>query len=251
MEQQHKEIEVRITYETLFELSRREKNRLELQKLESNFSEDVANYIAQKKSISSTVDPNNPFSQEEARKTEGQLENIKQILKDLYDRREKKIVQLAIDASRIDYVPQEMAALLPQEKRLCDQLIALLKASRYQMLLPLLQGVQMPEASIFPSFPSLHQTFFPEKKDAERQEALPVPSSTKMVRFLHGVPQFVGPELEIFGPFLQEDIANLPTRIADLLVKKGRAEEIHEEGEKGKYEPEEKELEPEENKPNL
>lgn len=266
MEQQHKEIEVRITYETLFELSRREKNRLELQKLESNFFDDVVSYITQKKSISSGLDTGNPFSQEEARKADGQLENIKQILKDLYDRREKKIVQIAIDASRIDYAPQEMAALLPEEKILCEQLIAVLKASRYHMLIPILQGIPVSESKILVS----QQKLFPEKRVLERPEvgeevrekgreeakedALPE-SSTKMVRFLHGVPQFVGPNLERLGPFLQEDVANLPVRIAELLVKKGRAEEIRDETEEIRKESEEMTSEQtpqrEENKPKL
>ena len=45
--------------------------------------------------------------------------------------------------------------------------------------------------------------------------------NTKLVRFLHTVPKFVGKELEEYGPFAEEDIANLPLEIADLLIERG------------------------------
>ena len=46
------------------------------------------------------------------------------------------------------------------------------------------------------------------------------------IKFLSSVPKFVGRELEIYGPFQPEDIANLPKPIADVLIMKGRAEQI-------------------------
>ena len=58
-----------------------------------------------------------------------------------------------------------------------------------------------------------------EEKPAVRRE-------TKLVRFLHSVPKFVGKELEEYGPFEEEDVASLPAELADVLVRKGRAEEL-------------------------
>ena len=43
------------------------------------------------------------------------------------------------------------------------------------------------------------------------------------------MPKFVGPELEEYGPFEEEDIANLPAEIADVLISKAKADEIKEE----------------------
>ena len=48
----------------------------------------------------------------------------------------------------------------------------------------------------------------------------------KSVRFIKSVPKFLGPELEIYGPFEENDIASLPSKIAKILVKKDRAEEM-------------------------
>ena len=50
--------------------------------------------------------------------------------------------------------------------------------------------------------------------------------NAKIIRFLNHVPKFVGKELEDYGPFEEEDIANLPSEIADVLISKGSAEEI-------------------------
>ena len=52
--------------------------------------------------------------------------------------------------------------------------------------------------------------------------------SNKLIRFIHAVPKFVGKDLEDYGPFEEEDIANLPAEIADVLIIKGRVEEIKE-----------------------
>ena len=69
-----------------------------------------------------------------------------------------------------------------------------------------------------------------EKKPAEMfRSAIELKKPAKLVRFMHSVPKFVGPELEEHGPFKEEDIANLPMEIADVLINKGKAEEIKEE----------------------
>ena len=56
-------------------------------------------------------------------------------------------------------------------------------------------------------------------------ETSPEPAN-KLVRFVHAVPKFVGPELEEYGPFQEEDVANLPSEVANVLITKGRAEAL-------------------------
>ena len=58
-----------------------------------------------------------------------------------------------------------------------------------------------------------------KKEDEERK--------IKMVRFLQAVPQFIGDDLIVYGPFENEDIASLPRDVANLLIKKTKAEEIN------------------------
>ena len=38
--------------------------------------------------------------------------------------------------------------------------------------------------------------------------------------------KFVGKELEIYGPFKIEDVANVPVEIADILIQKEKAEAV-------------------------
>ena len=208
--------EVVITYETLFELLKREKERTDLQKLEPSFFSDVINYIKEKKKI---IEAKNDslFAQEERKKTERQLENIYKILKDLYERREKKIINLALDKSRTKSNLIDTTALLKEEKVVFGALTGLLDTYRDEILISVLNE-KMP----------FMQAIDNRQKD-DFKTAFELKSQTKLVRFAYKVPKFVGPELEEYGPFEEEDIANLPLEVADILLSKGKVEEIREE----------------------
>ena len=67
-----------------------------------------------------------------------------------------------------------------------------------------------------------------EEQEEEQEEQEENKTEVKVVRFLHAVPKFMGKELEVYGPFDEEDVASLPIDIADLLIKKGRVEELSE-----------------------
>ena len=80
--------DVIITYETLYELLRREKSRAEIQKLDKDFFNDVIKYIKDKRDIlESQKTKENIFAAKETERTNKQLESIYRILKELYDKR--------------------------------------------------------------------------------------------------------------------------------------------------------------------
>ena len=208
--------EVVITYETLFELLKRERERPELQKLEPGFFSDTINYIKDKKKIIEAKS-DSIFASEERKKTERQLENIYKILKELYERREKKIISLSIDKSRTKSNLIDTSSLLREERVFFDALTGLLDNYRDAILYTLLNE-KLP----------FMQPLGDKKPKEDFKSALDLKKSTKLVRFLHQVPKFVGPELEEYGPFGEEDIANLPAEVAGVLINKGKAEEINE-----------------------
>ncbi len=208
--------EVVITYETLFELLKRERERVDLQKIEPSFFSDTINYIKDKKKILEAKD--GLFAHEEKKKTERQLENIYKILKELYERREKKIISLALDKSRTKSNLIDTTALLKEEKVIFDALTGLLDNYRDAILYSVLNE-RMP----------FMNTVEEKKPREEFKSALELKKPTKLVRFISSVPKFVGTELEEYGPFNEEDIANLPAEIADVLMGKGKAEEINDE----------------------
>ena len=208
---------VNITYETLFDMLRNEKNREELQKLDKSFFEDLIQYINDKKELLSQDRDSELFSGLEKEKTIKQLENIKKLVRELYERREKKIVNMALISSRTGSILDD-SALLKEEKQLFDSLIEVLNKTRAGVLLKVLKA-EKPELKFKQAVKDVKESKVgtavePKKKDA------------KLVRFTHAVPKFLGKELEVYGPFEEEDVASLPEEIADVLIGKGRVEEI-------------------------
>jgi len=207
------EKEITITYETLFELLRREKTREELQKLNPTFFKDVVNYLREKQDMLKAQQDELFFADEKG-KTQMQLQNIRKILTEIYDRREKKIFNLAMIRARTKGLI-DVSALMEEEKRMYDSLVQLLEGYRGSILTQLLFGnMPLPLAARIPPPPAP----LPPPPNIEAEPAM-VP-----VRFTHQMPKFVGPRLEVYGPFEQDDTAELPEQIAKVLIERGRAE---------------------------
>ncbi|MBD3313857.1 hypothetical protein GF345_05435 [Candidatus Woesearchaeota archaeon] len=242
--EQNKEAEVAITYETLFEILRREKNREELQELQESFFMDVIRYVQGKLSIISSQQ-NELFATDEKEKALIQLQNIKKILKELYDRREKKIINLAINKARTESSIIDTSALMCEEKSLFEALHSTLYNFRGGILNNILEAKSpiTPEMARLASQMASENSEKPEEPQTatagqdtaseaqEKGQALNISSKepetgayrTVKVRFLSPVPEFVGPELEIYGPYEQDETENLPEKVVDVLVEKGRA----------------------------
>jgi DNA replication initiation complex subunit (GINS family) len=214
MEQTAKEVV--LTYETLYELLRREKSREELQKLDETFFKDTLNYLREKQqAYDDNLTKNDIFSQSERDKLHIQLANIKKILKDLYDIRERKIINMAVNKSRISANIVDTANLLAQEQAMFESLHSVLSQYRTGVLHRLLE---QREPDILPIVLPL-----PEEKQPEPAQETP---ANKTIRFLGKVDQFVGKELEMYGPYEQDDEATIPAELADILISEGKAAEL-------------------------
>jgi DNA replication initiation complex subunit (GINS family) len=190
--------DITVTYETLFELLRLEKNRDELQTLSPTFLSDVARYIREKQETIDTSGEKHSMFMSDRDKT--LLENAKRLLKELYERREKKIIFMAMNKSRTGSNIMDTSSLLLEERELFEHIVTVLDNKRRDVLMQLLNGNQV-----------------------TGQEPAEESKDTRLVKFTQAVPKFVGKELEIYGPFNEEDLANLPSEIADVLIRKGRA----------------------------
>ncbi|HUK51456.1 MAG TPA: hypothetical protein VLV18_10495 [Terriglobales bacterium] len=62
-------------------------------------------------------------------------------------------------------------------------------------------------------------------RQAKAPDTTPEPERTVMsvVRFLQDVPEIVGTDLKIYGPFKKEDVGSLPSQNAEAFVKQGAA----------------------------
>ena len=214
--------EINITYETLFELLRREKTREELQKLDPEFFRDVLNYITEKtKSYEELKNKTDLFAADEKKKAEKQLQNIKKIIKELYERRERKIITAALDNSRMFSVVVDKSAMLEEEKKFFESVLDVLNKFRKDVLFSILEAK---EPVISEEKKEIKEDAKEEQKTDEAEEE--PKKEILMIRFLYPVPKFVGKSLEEYGPFDKDDVANIPSELAELLVKKGRAELI-------------------------
>ena len=188
-----------INYEMLYDILRREKARQELQKLDKSFYKGVGNYIKEKLNVlESQKQKSSIFAQKEIEKTEKQIDNIKKIIKELYEKRELKIAQLALSFAKTKNL-DDMPELLPEERVMFENLVNLLKNTRNHIMEELLES---------------------------KPKGIKSDQETKLVRFIGAVPKFIAEDSNEYGPFEEEYVALLPGKVAELLIKNNRAELI-------------------------
>jgi len=183
-----------ITYNDIYEASRKERYSEQLQKIPKNFINEVSNYLKEKKEISSKED--DVFS-DVIIKTKKQLENAITLFKELMLRRRKKLLNLVLVAAEIGISKQDFENMLQIEKDLFEELMKCIDFSD-KRLSSTLTG----------------------KKEAE--------AKNELICFLENVEEFVGLDGNSIGPFEKKQIANLPKEIAKILVDDKKAEVVME-----------------------
>lgn len=200
-----------LTFEALFELLRKEKINPELQKLEEEFYNQTVEYFEEKGAIVQTEKSTDSIFSPDAKRTQLQLDNARKILKEFYEKRENKIINLAMLSSRAN-IKESGANMLKEEKSLYKETLELLNAYREGILHNTLTGKKI----------SIKSNSAPKDIKTEQSQS----TQGKMVRFLYSVPKFVGDDLKVYGPFEQEDMSYLPKKTANLLITRKRVEEI-------------------------
>lgn len=115
------------------------------------------------------------------------LANCKRLFRQLYEAREEKIVHLAIARCKTGSTTVDMTKLLAEEQVLFENLCASLLNQR---------------SVVFSEVPT-----------------------TLKIRVLKSVPQFVDSTMETYGPFTENETVQLPVSIAQVLIRKGTAQQ--------------------------
>jgi DNA replication initiation complex subunit (GINS family) len=178
-----------ITYNDIYEASRKERYSDQLQQLPKNFITEVSDYLKEKKDIASK--DNDVFS-DVIVKTKKQLENAITLFKELILRRKKKILTLVLIAAETGISKQDFDNMLPFEKLLFDDLMKAIDISE-KKLSDLLNG--------------------------ERNE-----QKNDLIVFKDNVDEFMGLNGEKMGGFEKGQIANIPKEVAKILIESGKAE---------------------------
>ncbi len=267
-------MDVQITYETLFDLLRKERSLNELQLLDELFWKDVVLYLSERESSLVTK------SALEKEKLSIKIRNSKRILKEIFERREQKIVDLAINVAKTEtQTLVDKTNMLPEERSFFDDVISLLKKYKSNVLHQVFTGSLPSMSTSAPTYfekthtqkvsevisaststdssssdtsadysstsskeilenpvyadtssSSKEDDLVKEEKKQNKSSSSPAAlddgGATLIVKFTTQVPKFLGKHKEIFGPFIEGKIVQLPAHIANILLKKGKVEPV-------------------------
>jgi DNA replication initiation complex subunit (GINS family) len=294
-------MEQTLSYETLYEIFRNEKNREDIQELSPTFYSDVVLYLNKNKETLDKALENNNFSEDEKEDLVRQIKNIKNLIREIYDRRETKIMNLALNFARTKTESIEFQSLLPQEKEFYKMCIETFDVFRKKNLEKTLRGsisvdTDFKEKNYFNknfSKENKNNDFEDKKNNLQDKENDLQKNKNNLedkendlqknknnledkennledkennledniecvtdqktnniknnenetieqdsthdsnqdnllkIKFKEFVPKFLGKELEIYGPFESGDVADLPIELANILLKKEKAEEFN------------------------
>jgi len=105
-----------ITFELIRKIQREERDSPQLTQLPENFFEKVSAYLEQKKKI-----------EKEDRKVSIELKNIERLVENIFDLRERKIINQAIITVRTNIPPKN---LTPEEEKFFEQIVKVIKERR-------------------------------------------------------------------------------------------------------------------------
>ncbi len=184
-----------VNYPEIYELLRREKYSEKLQFLEKNFLTEVISYLIDKQTLLEREREERPgIFNETIEKTKKQLDNARSMIRELFMLRERKVVELALLASKTGVSKNDLVNMLNNEKELFNSILSKLEENQRSLSLAL-------------------DNIKAQLKD-----------DNLLVRFNEPIPKFVDLNGNELGPFNEKDVANLPKKIAETLLKGKKVE---------------------------
>jgi DNA replication initiation complex subunit (GINS family) len=167
-----------ITFELIRRIQREEQRTQKLTKLPAGFYDNVQQYLEAKRKMKN-------------RKTALELKNAERLVEDIFNRRERKVLNNVLIAARTGIRAENMT---DEEKEFFNSVLSVVKGRR----------------SLLPSL-----------KEREKEE-----DRQSLIIFKEDVPEFVAVDEKSYGPFKKGDIAKLPGENMQLMIKQGVAEEF-------------------------
>jgi len=183
-----------ITYNDIYEASRKERYSEQLQPIPKNFVVEVSKYLKEKKEMASKED--DVFS-DVIIKTKKQLENAITLFKEFMLRRKKKILNLVLIAAETGISKQDFDNMMQSEKDLFEDLMKAIDISDKKV----------------------NQILSGQEEKSPKND---------LVSFIEGVEEFVDLQGNSIGPFEKGQMANIPKEIAQILVADKKVEIIEE-----------------------
>ena len=171
-----------LTFESIRDVERAEKENKKLQRLPPQFFDDLQEYLKRKRA--------DAFANADEMI---EYQNIMNIVERLFEMREQKIVEQALDAARIGINPEN---LHESERNMFEQLSGALSIYRKQF------------------FSSLKSTSQNSNESAQ-----------KLFRVIMKVAEFIGPDMKTYK-LNENDVITLPEPVAKILMQNGAIEEM-------------------------
>ena len=190
-----------INYKTLRKIQQSEKISPSLTKIDTNFYQKLLEYT---KNLEITVEKEeNPLK---IKLFNDEIQNTKKIAFNIYELREKKIVQAAL--SKVRGGKPDLKNLLDVEKKLYDSLVEQITVSRNEILEKKSKEVEIDKSK-------------PEKPEEKEKKT----NNNPIVRVLETMPEFVGTDMKTYS-LRKEDVIALSKEMSEPLLKRGVIKQI-------------------------
>jgi DNA replication initiation complex subunit (GINS family) len=211
------------TYEDIYELLRMEKYSTDLQLVKLEDLRKVKEYFEAKRGLLAKQTKDSEFYDKAKKdKLKTELENARRALKDWYEKREKKLLSRATFTARTDFKLRDTTNMLPSEEKVYLRLLDVLKENYSGFFSNFKKGAVDVAADV----PAEAPATTPELAVAQAAPQIIL----KKIRVRQQIPELMGPDLQTYGPFNENDVAAVPEDIAALLIGQGKAEDVVEGG---------------------
>jgi len=196
-------------YEDVYELLRAEKYSTDLQPISIEQLQKIRRYIANKEEF--LVRQNESKFDDAIEKIKVELDNAKRALRDLYDKRERKVISRSIFSARSGFKFKDTTSMLLSEEKLYFALLELLKNSNEEF---------------FTFLNSIPVSLEDSRSETTAQEPKPLKENFKRLKLIEAIPELMDTQLNRYGPFTPGMEIELPFELAELLLKQNKATEV-------------------------
>ena len=193
--------DINVTYEVLFEIMLNEKKSTEMQKLPDSFYNLVVEYIKEKQDLLKKDD--DIFSANVKKQVILLLDNVERILTEIYTRREKKIIDMAILKSKVKSSLVDTSNMQEAEQYLFEKVLT--DIDHYRMSI-------------------LNSVLNTKLVEVEHRKVVRSDDSLVTVRFLEDIGKFFDSDLKEYGPYEKETLTTLPFELAKPLLENNKLE---------------------------
>lgn len=184
-----------------------------LTRLPENFYASVASYVTNKKKL---------VEGKEDRKVALEIKSVEMLIEDVFNRRERKIINTAINSARTGIPPENMT---DEERAFYDGLLEFIKGRRDSILQNILAEPEVKEEEESEIEGKIAEVA-KEVKVLTTKPSLPINLGASLIVFREDVTTFVGSDMRSYGPFKKGDIAKVPNANMRILLDMGVVEEF-------------------------